>query len=195
MSAEDSDAVSRRGFLRTAAGTAAAGGAAGAGAGTAAGQSTEEVIVGPDGSLVFDPATVNVAPGDTVHWVWESDNHNIVVDSQPDEANWEGTEGDENTLYNTDHEYEFTFEVEGTYEYFCQPHLSAGMVGEIVVSEGGGGDGGDGGDGGGGGGGSGPPRIPESARTLGIATGFGMLSTLGLAYFFMKYGGDYGNEE
>jgi len=191
MSAEDSEAVSRRGFLRTAAGTAAVAGAAGAGAGTAAGQTTKEVIVGPGGNLVYEPATVNIAPGDTVHFVWESDNHNIVVESQPEGANWEGTEGDANDLYNTGHEYEFTFETEGTYSYFCQPHRTAGMVGEVVV----GGSGGGGGEGGGEEGGGGPPPIPESARTLGIATAFGMLSTLGLAYFFMKYGGDYGQEE
>jgi len=190
MSAEDS--VSRRGFLRTATGAAAVAGAAGAGAGTAAGQTTKEVIVGPGGSLVFEPATVYVAPGDRVHFVWESDNHNIVVESQPEGANWEGTEGDANTLYNTGHEYEYTFETTGTYSYFCQPHRSAGMVGEVVVNEsgqapssGGGGEGG----------GGGPPQIPESARTLGLATGFGMLSTLGLAYFFIKYGGNYGTEE
>jgi plastocyanin len=189
MSAEDS--VSRRGFLRTATGAAAAAGAAGVSAGTAAAQSTTEVAVGPDGSLVFEPATVNIAPGDTVHWVWESDLHNIVVESQPEGANWEGTEGGASTTYDTGHEYEFTFETEGTYAYYCQPHRTAGMVGEVVV----GGSGGGGGGGGNASGGSGPPPIPGSARTLGIATGFGMLSTLGLAYFFMRYGGDYGNDE
>ncbi len=177
--------------MRTATGAAAAAGAAGASAGTAAGQSTTEVAVGPDGSLVFEPATVNIAPGDTVHWVWESDLHNIVVESQPEGANWEGTEGDANTTYDTGHEYEFTFETEGTYAYYCQPHRTSGMVGEVVV----GGSGGGGGGGGNESGGSGPPPIPGSARTLGIATGFGMLSTLGLAYFFMRYGGDYGNDE
>ena len=186
MSAEDSDAVSRRGFLRTAAGTAAVAGAAGAGAGTAAGQTTKEVIVGPGGNLVYEPATVYVAPGDTVHFVWESDNHNIVVEDQPEGGGWEGTEGDANTLYNTGHEYEHTFETTGTYTYFCQPHRSAGMVGEVIVNESGQAPSA---------GGGGPPPIPESAKTLGIATAFGLLSTLGLAYFFMKYGGDYGQEE
>ena len=191
MSAEDSDAVSRRGFLRTATGAAAVAGAAGAGAGTAAGQTTKEVVVGPGGNLVYEPATVYVAPGDTVSFVWESDNHNIVVEDQPEGADWEGTEGDANTLYNTGHEYEFTFETLGTYSYFCQPHRSAGMVGEVIVTESGEAPS----AGGGGGEGSGPPPIPESARTLGIATVFGMLSTLGLAYFFMKYGGDYEDGE
>ena len=182
--------MNRREFMRTAGGATAATAAAASTAGTAAGQTTKEVIVGPGGNLVYEPATVYVAPGDTVHFVWESDNHNIVVESQPEGANWEGTEGDANTLYNTGHEYEHTFETEGTYSYFCQPHRTAGMVGEVVVGGSGGG-----GEGGGGEGGGGPPPIPESARTLGIATAFGMLSTLGLAYFFMKYGGDYGQDE
>jgi plastocyanin len=186
MSADDS--VSRRGFLRTATGAAAVAGAAGASAGTAAGQTTKEVIVGPDGNLVYDPATVYVAPGDTVHFVWESDNHNIVVEDQPEGANWEGTEGGANDLYNTGHEYEYTFETLGTYTYFCQPHRTSGMVAEVVVNESGSSPTPSGG-------GGGPPQIPESARTLGLATVFGMLSTLGLAYFFMRYGGDYGSEE
>ena len=186
MSAEDSEAVSRRGFLRTAAGTAAVAGAAGAGVGTAAGQTTKEVIVGPGGNLVYEPATVYVAPGDTVSFVWESDNHNVVVESQPEEGGWEGHE----PLENTGFEYEHTFETTGTYSYFCQPHQTAGMVGEVIVNESGQPPSSGGGEGGGG-----PPPIPDSARTLGLATGFGMLSTLGLAYFFMKYGGDYGNDQ
>jgi hypothetical protein len=63
------------------------------------------------------------------------------------------------------------------------------MVASLTVQEGGGG-----GNGGGEGGG-GPPPVPESARTLALAAMFGLLSTLGLAYFFLKYGGDYGTEE
>jgi hypothetical protein len=45
----------------------------------------------------------------------------------------------------------------------------------------------------GGGGGNFPPAVPNSAKSLGVATLFAMVSTLGLAYFFMKYGGDYGD--
>jgi hypothetical protein len=41
------------------------------------------------------------------------------------------------------------------------------------------------------GGGGGGPSLPDNAKMLGIASGFAMVSTLGLAYFFMKYGGDY----
>jgi hypothetical protein len=45
--------------------------------------------------------------------------------------------------------------------------------------------------GGGGEGGSSAPQVPDSAMTLGVATTFAMVATLGLAFFFMKYGGDY----
>ena len=77
----------------------------------------------------------------------------------------------------------------GTYEYYCAPHRTSGMVGTITVNE----SGED--PSAGGGGGSGPPAIPDSAKTLGIATMVGMLSTLGLAYFFIRYGGDYEVDE
>jgi plastocyanin len=189
MSADDS--VSRRGFLKTATGTAAAAGAAATASGTAAAQSSQEVAVGPDGQLVFEPAELFITPGTTVNFVWESDNHNIVVDSQPEGADWSGTEGDASALYNEDHEYSFTFETMGTYEYNCAPHATSGMVGSITVNE----SGEDPSAGGGGGGSSGPPPVPDSAKTLGVATMVGLLSTLGLAYFFMKYGGDYEVDE
>jgi plastocyanin len=183
------DEVSRRGFLRGATGAAAVAGATTAGAGTATAQSSVEVVVGPGGSLVYEPAELYITPGTTVEFVWDSDNHNIVVDSQPDDAGWEGTEGGASDLYNEGHEYSHTFETMGEYEYYCQPHRSAGMVATIVVNESGEAPSS------GGGGGGGPPPIPDSAKTLGLATVVGMLSTLGLAYFFMRYGGDYEIDE
>jgi len=159
----------------TANGTATEGGAGGGGGGP-----TEEVTVGPGGSLAYDPAELTIAPGTTVRWVWDSDNHNVVPSAQPESADWGGTEGGDDQTYNTGHEYSYTFEVEGDYEYYCTPHRSAGMTGAITVSA----------DAGGGGESAGP-AIPSSAKTLGIATTAAMVFTLGLAYFFMKYGGDY----
>ena len=173
--------LSRRGFLTTAAGTVAAAGAAGTA--TAQEGGSEEVIVGPGGDLVFSPGTdeaLQITPGTTVEFVWESDNHNIVVDSQPDDAGWEGHE----EIENTDFTYEHTFETLGTYEYYCAPHETAGMVGTIEVVE------------------SieteapaNLPEVPDTAKTLGVATTFAMVATLGLAFFFLKYGGDYEFEE
>lgn len=95
---------------------------------------TKEVLVGPGGSLVFEPTTLEITPGTTVRWVWESDNHNVVPQSQPDGASWDG-EGSPGTTFNSGHEYTYTFETLGTYEYVCTPHESAGMVGSIEVVE------------------------------------------------------------
>jgi plastocyanin len=50
--------MNRREFMRTAGGATVATAAATSTAGTAAGQTTKEVIVGPGGNLVYEPATV-----------------------------------------------------------------------------------------------------------------------------------------
>jgi len=96
---------------------------------------TAEVVVGPDRNLVFDPDDLKITPGTTVTFVWEGDNHNIVVDEQPDAADWGGTPGGENEFYDTGYEYSHTFETLGTYEYYCTPHLAAGMEATIEVVE------------------------------------------------------------
>lgn len=138
---------------------------------------SKSVVVGPGGDFVFNPETVQVTPGSTVTWNWESDTHNIVVNSQPDGADWQGHESIENSGFS----YENTFETTGTYEYYCQPHRQQGMSGTVEVVESISTPGG--------GGGGGPPPVPDTAKTLGVATTIGMLTTLGLAYAFLKYGG------
>ena len=124
--------VGRRALLTAATGTAAVALGGGAAMGQSAG--TETVIVGPGGALVYEPGTDTphqILPGTTVEFVWESDNHNIVVESQPEEADWEGHVPLENTGFT----YEHTFETLGTYEYYCEPHRTAGMVATIEVVE------------------------------------------------------------
>jgi hypothetical protein len=116
-----------------------------------------------------------ITPRTTVNFVWETNTHNIVVDSQPEGANWEGYEATENAGF----EYSHTFETTGEYAFYCQPHLNLGMEGTIIVNE----EGGPPDEGGGG------PAVPDSAKTLGIATTVAMSATLGLAYLFLKYGG------
>ena len=203
----ENDALSRRAFLRAgtagaaaagAAGTAAAqegtetGTAGGTDAGTATGTAsgggggggmeTQEVTVGPGGSLVFEPAELTITPGTTVRWVWDSNNHNVVPQSQPEGESW-GGEGSEGTTFDSGHEYTHTFETLGTYEYVCTPHASAGMEGSIEVVEsietpaptG--------------------PAVPDGAKSLIVATTFAMAATLVLAFFFLKFGGDSPNHE
>ena len=179
--------VSRRGFM-TAVGGAAAAGAAGTAAAQeddgGGGGATREVVVGPGGSLVYEPADLEIAVGTTVNFVWDSDNHNIVVENQPEGANWEGTPGGDSETYDTGYEYSHTFETTGEYEYYCTPHVGAGMEAsiEVVESLSSGGE-------------SSGPVLPQSAKTLAVATTAAMLSVLSLAYFFMRYGGDFETPE
>jgi len=90
---------------------------------------TVEVLVGPDGEFVFEPAQLSIDAGTTVLWIWESDLHNVVPTSQPQGANWEGY----GTIEDAGFEYEHTFETTGTYEYVCEPHEAQGMTGTITV--------------------------------------------------------------
>ncbi|WP_336002816.1 plastocyanin/azurin family copper-binding protein [Halorientalis halophila] len=95
----------------------------------ATGQDSVTVTVGPGGNLTFDPAAVQVSPGTTVTFEWESSNHNVVVEDQPDGASWSGHESLEDSGFSFEH----TFETTGTYTYYCDPHLPAGMKGVVEV--------------------------------------------------------------
>jgi len=189
----ENDALSRRAFLRAGTAGAAAAGTAGTAAaqegtetetgtesGGGSGGPTEEVLVGPGGNLVFEPEELTIEAGTTVRWVWESDNHNVVPQGQPEDAGWEG-EGSSGTTFESGHEYSHTFETLGLYDYVCTPHESAGMVGSVEVVEqietpepsG--------------------PAVPDSAKSLIVATSFAMVATLVLGFFFLKFGGDNPN--
>ena len=91
------------------------------------------MAVGPDDSFRFDPESLTVSPGTTVTFRWRSDNHNVVPESQPEGANWEG-EGESGVFFDAGHTYSHTFDTEGTYDYVCTPHEAAGMVGSIEVN-------------------------------------------------------------
>ena len=67
----------------------------------------------------FEPADIEVAPGDTVTWVWEGAvNHNV---------KGEGFE----SPTQKDGEYERQFNSAGEYAYVCTLH--PGMKGKVVV--------------------------------------------------------------
>ena len=67
--------------------------------------------------------------GDTVKWVWNSNNHNVVSNSDANES------FDSGNLQNNGTTFSHTFTSEGTSGYVCEPH--ADMVGTItVVAEG-----------------------------------------------------------
>jgi len=88
------------------------------------------VTVGPGGEYVYDPAAVVVSPGTTVTFEWASPTHNVLVESMPDGADWSGHGSIENGGFSFQH----TFESEGTYKYYCEPHLALGMKGVVEVA-------------------------------------------------------------
>ncbi|WP_435335503.1 plastocyanin/azurin family copper-binding protein [Haloarchaeobius sp. TZWWS8] len=180
MSRDTVDApVSRRQFLKGATGVAGAA-AVGASADSVSAQSTKTVEVGPGGNYVYTPGTddpLYVAVGSEVEFVWKSDNHNVNPTSTPEGASWEGHK----TVENTGFSFKSKFDTKGTYEYQCDPHAGLGMKGTIIVN-----DSGQAPSSGGGG-----PSLPDSAKTIGVATTGTMVAVLSMAYVFMKYGGNY----
>lgn len=92
----------------------------------------QEVVVGPDGTLTFQPRSFTIAAGDTVLWRWDSGGHNVspTEGAQPDGADWSGKD---RTTYPSGTTYTYTFYTAGDYEYHCDPHQSVGMVGSFTV--------------------------------------------------------------
>jgi halocyanin-like protein len=209
-----SDDVTRRAFMRTAGGATVAAGAATATAGTAAaqeeqpvwpsgassgnvgsyqdarGQGEVTVSVGAgDSGLAFDPTLLWVDPGTTIIYEWTGAGgaHNVqtVEGGGPASLDSGDPVGEEGYTY----EYETSEEDAGITHYHCVPHTAVGMHAGLAV----------GGDieteSTGGGGGSNAVFVPQGARALGVATFIAMVSTLGLAFVFMKYGGTITKEE
>ena len=90
---------------------------------------TVEVKLGTDsGMLAFEPSTINISAGDTVKFVNNKlAPHNAVFEghdelSHPDLAFAPGESWQE------------TFSTAGTYDFYCEPHRGAGMVGSVVVN-------------------------------------------------------------
>lgn len=96
--------------------------------------------VGMTNMMSYTPDTVRVAVGETVRWENSSDvMHTVTADS--DEALKaksvelpEGASPFNSGNLNPEDTFEHTFEVAGTYRYFCIPHEAAGMKGTVIVS-------------------------------------------------------------
>lgn len=82
---------------------------------------------GTEGVMVFEPAFVKIAPGDTVKFVAADKGHNVesIKGMLPDGATpIAGKNGEDTTV---------KFEQEGVYGVKCLPHYGMGMVALIVV--------------------------------------------------------------
>jgi plastocyanin len=77
----------------------------------------------------FEPANITVEPGTTVTWVQSGNNPHTTTsyDGLWDSGMIEGGSGGT---------FSFTFEEPGTFDYFCIPHESLGMIGSVTVTGG-----------------------------------------------------------
>lgn len=85
---------------------------------------------GEAGSMVFEPAFVRVAPGDTVTFVATDKGHDAqsIKEMLPEGAEtFKGAMGKDVSV---------TFTVEGAYGIKCTPHLGMGMIALVVVGDG-----------------------------------------------------------
>lgn len=103
------------------------------GAGGVAAAASDQPVVAMQNNA-FDPVGLHVEPGTTVRFELEEGSHSatayadrIPADAEPFDSGVIDAGS-----------FEHTFEVPGTYDYYCIPHESMGMVGRIVVGEPGG---------------------------------------------------------
>jgi plastocyanin len=98
---------------------------------------TKTVMMGTEsGQLVFQPAKTKLCKGDSVSWVIvKGGPHNVVFDednipggTSQEALSMDGQLGEEGETFTKQ------FDVAGNYGYYCEPHRSAGMVGELVVA-------------------------------------------------------------
>jgi len=88
------------------------------------------------GNLKFIPAEVKICKGDTVLWTsGKAGPHNVVFDEGGVPAGVDAEDISKAEYFSNEGDtWEQTFEVAGTYSYYCVPHRGAGMQGKIIVS-------------------------------------------------------------
>ncbi|WP_254545714.1 halocyanin domain-containing protein [Halomarina pelagica] len=140
----------------------------------ARGKKKVTIKVGAGDGYAFDPVAVHVDKGATIVWEWTGQGgaHNV--------------HAPESGAFKSDIQSSGTFKWKATggpvVPYQCDPHAGQGMKGALAIGD------------------NVPrkapagpvkPAVSGQARTVGVATMIALMSTLGLGYFFMKYGGDY----
>jgi len=119
-----------------------------------------------------------VDPGTEIVWEWtgRGSSHNVVDEAGGFESELTAEEG---------FTYSRTFDSDGMYKYYCQPHRTLGMKGVVIVGTDYPSTGGDGGA---------TPINPEhmgvpfQAHFVGIATVLAISVALVFAFFQLKYG-------
>ncbi len=79
--------------------------------------------------MIYQPAVIQIEPGDTIRFISEDPGHNAMSE--------EGMLPDGAEAFKTpiSKDAEVTFEVPGTYGYYCLPHRAMGMWGLVLVGD------------------------------------------------------------
>ena len=87
-----------------------------------------DVQMGANGNLVFEPAEVSIASGESVHFVNNMlPPHNVVVEDHPELSH-------EGLAFAPGESFDIAFSEPGDYTFWCAPHKGAGMIGTVHVS-------------------------------------------------------------
>jgi len=90
--------------------------------------STVEVKLGTDaGMLAFEPSSITLSAGDSIKFV----NNKLAPHNAVFEGHDELSHAD--LAFAPGESWEETFAAAGTYDFYCEPHRGAGMVGKVVV--------------------------------------------------------------
>lgn len=84
---------------------------------------------GDTGAMIYEPAHLKIAPGDTVRFLATQRGHNAA--SIPEML----PEGAERFIGKIDEQISVSFEIEGRYGIKCSPHYAMGMVMIIDVGD------------------------------------------------------------
>ena len=101
---------------------------------------TVEVTMKNNPKAIFQPATVNIAVGDTVTWTNPGIiTHSVTFDpaqavTAANVALPAGVAPIDSGTMEQDATFSHTFTVKGTYKYICKFHEAMGMVGTVVVA-------------------------------------------------------------
>ena len=80
--------------------------------------------------MVYSADIARIETGTTITWIPTSKGHNVEFIAGPD--GWDLPKKSKNNK-----EVSITFDVPGVYLYQCTPHATMGMIGLVVVEEGG----------------------------------------------------------
>ncbi len=95
---------------------------------SATNETNDTIITVDSTNLRFSPSTVTIEEGDAVRFFWDGQllPHNAVEENETFDS------GD--TKSSEDYRFIFVLGLNGTFEYYCEPHRSLGMVGQIIVN-------------------------------------------------------------